>query len=138
MKSTETMLEWTAAYAVGVPQIDQEHQRLFAFANQMHRAMIEGQGKRMLEDLLAGLVDYTCYHFANEERLMERIRYPDYPEHRRQHDELRAGVRAMQARSASGEVTMTIEAMRFLMQWIKRHTTTSDRRIGEYTKATLP
>ena len=41
----------------------------------------------------------------------------------------------MQDRAASGEVTMTIEAMHFLMEWIKRHTIASDCRICDHMKA---
>jgi hemerythrin len=128
------MFQWTAANAVGVRQIDEEHQRLFALAESLHEAMLEGQGKAVLQDLLASLAAYTCYHFAHEERLMERIRYPDYRQHREQHEALRLRVRAIQDRISSGEMTMTIEVMQFFMEWLQRHTTTSDREIAGYMK----
>jgi hemerythrin-like metal-binding protein len=129
------MFQWSPAYAVGVPRIDVDHMRLFGLAEDMHRAMLEGKSKEILDGLLAQLVDYTCYHFAREERLMERVLYPGYLAHRREHDELRASVRAMRARAASGEITMTIEVMQFLVEWLKRHIVASDRRIGEYMEA---
>jgi methyl-accepting chemotaxis protein len=65
---------------------------------------------------------------------MERVSYPDRVPHRRQHEDLRCKVRAMQARSAAGEITMTIEAMLFLTEWIGLHTTSSDLAIGNYMK----
>ena len=40
----------------------------------------------------------------------------------------------MQDRAASGEITVTIEVMQFLMEWLKRHTTASDCRISTYMK----
>ena len=128
------IFQWTNEYAVGVRQIDEEHQRLFALAESLHQAMLEGLGKAILQDLLASLVAYTCYHFAHEEQLMERIRYPDYRQHREQHHELRQRVREIQGRFSSGEMTMTIEVMQFLMEWLRRHTTTSDRGIEGYLK----
>ena len=130
-----TMFHWTKDYAVGVRQIDQEHQRLFALAESLHQAMLAGQGKAILQDLLASLVDYTRYHFAHEEQLMQRIRYPDYPQHREQHEDLASKVRAIQDRFSSCEITITIEVMQFLMEWLKNHTTTSDRGIAGYMKA---
>jgi hemerythrin len=51
------MFQWTADYAVGVRQIDEEHQRLFVLAERMHQAMLEGKGKAIPEELLARLVD---------------------------------------------------------------------------------
>ena len=72
------MFEWSTDYAVGIRQVDEEHQQLFVLAERLHRAMLEGNGKAILVNLLARLVDYTCYHFAHEEQLMERIQYPGY------------------------------------------------------------
>ena len=126
----EATYQWTTAYAVGVPQVDDEHKQLFAFAESLHRAMLEGRGKAILLGLLAELVAYTGYHFAHEEQLMQRIGYPDYPQHREQHEDLRSRARAMQDRAASGKATMTIEVMQFLMEWLKRHIPTSDFRVA--------
>ena len=67
---------------------------------------------------------------------MECIGYPGLAEHWRQHEALRANVRALEARSQAGEITLTIEVTPFLMVWLKKHTTSSDRRIGEYFQAT--
>ena len=107
------LIQWTPDYAVGVRQIDEEHQRLFSLVDQMHRAMLEGKGKAILADLLVGLVEYTCDHFTHEERLMERIRYPEFRQHRQLHEDLRFRVRAIERRLASGEMTMTIESCSF-------------------------
>ncbi len=125
------MFQWTPDYAVGVPQIDQEHQRLFQMAEEMHQAMLEGKGEAILEDLLSRLVKYTIHHFAHEERLMERIGYPDYRQHQIEHAELCSKVRRMQDRSDL-ETIPPGEILRFLGDWLKYHTTTSDRRIGAY------
>ena len=76
--ATRPMFQWSTDYAVGIRQVDEEHQQLFVLAERLHRAMLEGNGKAILVDLLARLVDYTCYHFAHEEQLMERIGYPGY------------------------------------------------------------
>jgi hemerythrin len=127
--------EWSPDYTVGVRQIDGEHQQLFLLAQKMQEAMLTGEGKALLTDLLARLVEYTGFHFAHEEQLMERIHYPEFRKHRQQHEDLRAKVRAMQDRAASGEITMTIEVMQFFIAWLKRHTITSDRQIGAFMES---
>lgn len=133
--SATVLLGWIADYTVGVREIDDDHRRLFALAQTMHRAMLDGKSKAILEELLSHLLDYTSYHFTHEERLMARIGYPGLRQHQREHEHLRSKVRAMQDRAAFGEVTMTIEVMLFLMEWLKRHTAGSDRRIGEHLEA---
>jgi hemerythrin len=133
-EATDVMFRWTTDYAVGIRQIDEEHQRLFGFAESLHRAMLDGKGTAALAKLHGDLVNYTVYHFAHEEHLMERIGYPDYRQHLQEHENLRSRVRAIQDRLVSGEITMTIEVMQFLMAWLNRHITTSDYRIGSYIK----
>jgi hemerythrin len=128
----QPVFQWLPEYAIGVHQIDQEHQRLFAHADRMHQALLAGKGREILEALLAELIQYAGCHFAHEEQLMKRIGYPGYGEHRKEHEDLRARVAAMQERAAAGELTMTIEVMQFLMEWLKRHTIASDRRISSY------
>lgn len=68
-------------------------------------------------------------------RLMERTGYPGLRQHQREHDDLRSRVRAMRDCAASGEATVTVEVMLFLMEWLKRHAAASDRRIGKYLEA---
>jgi hemerythrin len=131
---TDTMFLWTIDYAVGIRKIDEEHLRLFGFAENLHKAMLEGKGTAALLNLHRDLVNYTSYHFAHEEQLMERIGYPAYRQHIQEHENLRSRVQAIQDRLASGEITMTIEVMQFLRAWLDRHITTSDYRIGRYMK----
>jgi hemerythrin-like metal-binding protein len=125
---------WLPEYAVGVPEIDREHQGLFALAERLHSAMRAGKGGEFLNPHLDELIEYTRDHFAHEETLMKRIGYPYYEDHCRQHEELRTKVREMGNRAAAGEISMTIEVMQFLLSWLRSHTTTSDRRIGTYMR----
>lgn len=135
---TNTMFHWIPDYAVGIPLIDDEHKGLFALAEEMHQAMLDGKGKDILESLLDNLVAYTGYHFAHEEQLMERTHYPRTAIHRRQHERLRSQTLVKRRRAAAGEATMTIEVMQFIMAWLKNHTMDSDRRIGVYLKSRAP
>jgi hemerythrin-like metal-binding protein len=127
-------LRWQADYAVGVQEIDSEHQVLFSLVGACHSAMLERKGRDALDSLLNELVDYTCTHFAHEELLMQRIGYPHYQDHLRQHTDLRHSVEAMRQRTDLSDSSMKIELMEFLMDWLKCHTTTSDRRIGTYMR----
>jgi hemerythrin-like metal-binding protein len=130
----EKQIRWLPDYAVGVQEIDREHQGLFSIAEEFRFAIRAEEGADVLENLLGKLLAYTDYHFAHEENLMEQIGYPYLADHCRQHQDLRSEALAMQERVAIGEPEMAMEAMRFLVDWLKRHTTTSDRRIGSYMR----
>jgi hemerythrin len=127
-------IRWSSDYAVGVQEIDQEHQSLFALAEKLQLASRADEGSKILERILDDLVDYTCYHFTHEEELMRRINYPHYQGHCRQHEDLNSKVREMTERAALSETAMTTKVLQFVVDWLKSHTTTSDRRTGTYMR----
>ncbi len=129
MAETRSLFQWTEAYSVDDPEIDRQHKKLFGYADDLHRAMLSGTGKQILERLLANLVAYTREHFSHEEQLMARIGYPDRDAHVREHVELTRQVTEFQQRFACGQVAMTVEISQFLSQWLKHHISTVDRRL---------
>jgi hemerythrin len=132
--SDKKLFRWLPDYSVGVPEIDHEHHGLFALAEKLHQAMRAGKGQEVLEDHIDDLLEYTSRHFTHEEELMEQIGYPHFQDHCREHEELRTRAAVMKQRVASGEISITVELMQFLMEWLKIHSTTSDRRIGTYMR----
>ena len=126
------ILEWSPEYSVHVAEIDREHQIWFDLVNRLHEAMLAGKGVELLRTLSREMLKHTFDHFAHEEELMAAVRYPGLPSHLQQHDALRRSARAFMQRYERGEVTITIELMLFLSEWVKLHVTTTDRQLGEY------
>lgn len=128
------MTRWRPEYATGVQELDAEHQGLFALFAKLHAAIHAGQGSDVVGPVLDELLDYTWYHFAREEALMTRIGYPHLSQHVIEHGNLRRQVDAMRALFAAGEDGLPMELLQLLSDWLKCHTTTSDRRIGAYIR----
>jgi hemerythrin len=97
--------------------------------------MLAGQGKEILERLLAELVQYAFYHFANEERVMASTSYPGLAAHTHAHNDLRRNVRAFADRFERGEIAITVELTLFRMAWLEQHFMTTDGLLGEYLNA---
>jgi hemerythrin len=127
------MTRWLPDYAIGVQEVDTEHQGLFSLAEKLHRGILSGD-REIVGPLLLDLVDYTCYHFAHEEQLMQRIGYPHYADHCQEHQNLRSRAFAMKESFDAGQAEMAIELLQFVTDWLKCHTTTTDRRIGSYMR----
>ena len=77
-------ITWKSDFEIGVPAIDEQHKRLFAMLDALHRP--DDQVK--LNDLLLSLGRYIEEHFAFEEALMRKHAYPRITEHLVQHHEL--------------------------------------------------
>jgi len=134
MKSM-SLFEWDESYSVGHSEIDAQHKRLFQLAEDMHAAMAAGKGKQMLSQTLANLINYTKSHFSSEERLMQKYGYPEYPQHKAEHDKLTAQVLAFQSDFNAGRAMFSIDLMHFLKNWLAHHIGKIDQKVASYIKA---
>lgn len=70
-----TWLVWSEdVYGTGVPEIDRQHQELFARVNSLNDACQKYRGTEEIGRLIGFLSTYVDEHFSCEERLMESRR----------------------------------------------------------------
>jgi hemerythrin len=117
---------WREEYSVHIPQIDSQHQQLIALINQLHAAMLEGNGNQALGGILDDLVRYTESHFVYEESMLRQRGYSGLAGHRAQHEDLTKQIRNLHAQFRSGKLLMTMQVMQFLKDWLANHILTRD------------
>jgi hemerythrin-like metal-binding protein len=115
------LLTWDNKYSVGVKSIDGQHSVLFGLINDLHAAMLKGQALRLTGPLLQKLVNYTQTHFAEEEEIMAAAKYPGLTVHQAKHRDLIKQVEKFAARFERGEVTLSLDLMNFLRDWLTNH-----------------
>jgi hemerythrin-like metal-binding protein len=98
-----------------------------ALINQLHRAMRRRPGTAVLASTLKELVQCTRKHFETEENLMEKNGYADLAAHRQLHAKLVDQVLDFQKRFDSGVVTVSMDLMTFLRDWLLDHIDKVDR-----------
>ena len=79
--SVADLMPWTSSFENGVSEFDKQHHRLVDLINELYKAMKTGRGNDVIGKVLDELVDYTGTHFAAEEKLMVKHKYPDYDSH---------------------------------------------------------
>jgi hemerythrin len=67
------------------------------------------------------LVDYTVQHFAFEESLLRQHGYSGLAAHQEVHKKLCAQVYDLRDKFRAGKITVTIETMHFLKNWLSSH-----------------
>lgn len=129
-------IQWTPKLAVGVAQIDEEHQELFARVNRLLDAMAQARAKDELQPLIGFLADYVTVHFGGEQRLMQQYRYPGAAEHLDQHAWFVTEFRALAAevQKAGPTALLTIKLNKLLCDWLREHVGSTDRTFGEFLK----
>lgn len=125
-------IDWSPALSTGVTEFDNQHKKLIGYANELHTAMAAGKGKDVLGKVLANLINYTATHFAAEEKLMVQHKYPDLAVQQQEHRALVDKVNALKRDFDSGKLTLSLEVMNFLKEWLAKHIQGSDKKYGPF------
>ncbi|HLO24563.1 MAG TPA: hemerythrin family protein [Geobacteraceae bacterium] len=127
---------WDESLSVGVVEIDDQHKQIFDNFNAFSIACREGHGAEKLNDLFWFLSSYVATHFANEERLMQRVGFPDYPSHYELHTTFISKVDELMGRFStegpSQDLVATVNEA--IKDWLLEHISVMDRTIGQFVK----
>jgi hemerythrin len=131
------MERWRPEMSVGVEEIDLQHQEIFRRAAEADEALGAGRSADETDALVEFLIGYCETHFAHEQRLMHRTRYPGLAEHVPQHAWFVREVRRAQQDLAAGapddEVALRLNEL--LLSWLVKHIGSHDRALAEWLRA---
>ncbi len=128
------LLEWNDKLSVTIRKFDDQHKKLVGMVNQLHDAMKVGKGREVLGEILQSLTRYTVTHFGDEERLMKLHNYPEYAEHKKEHDMLVLQVKEKLEAHRGGKNIITQNIMEFLKKWLTEHIQGCDKKYGPFLK----
>jgi hemerythrin len=126
------IMTWSEALSVNIKEIDDQHKKLVDLINQLHAAMLKGEGKIVVGPILSELTAYTVYHFKTEEGYMERFAYPNTQAHRLEHQRFVKKVGEFKAAYDAGSIGLSNEVMHFLADWLKDHILVTDKKFGPF------
>ncbi len=129
--STQTF-RWTEKYAVNVQALDNQHRTLFATTNELNDALSYGEGAAAVDPVLQKLVDYALSHFAAEEALMKKHRFPDLAKHRAEHEDFARKVTEFIEEYRAGRAGVPVELLLFLQSWLKQHILVTDKAYSSF------
>lgn len=130
-------MPWTPNLSVGVAQIDDQHKTWFEKAEKLFEAGKNNQAKEYIGELLGFLDSYTKKHFADEERYMQSISYPDFAQQKQAHTAFIAELTKLRSdfNSSGGNIAVIINANQMVVNWLTKHISNMDKKIGEYAKS---
>lgn len=128
---------WKDEYSVGVSRFDNHHKKLFNIANELHEMMKQGKGAEVIEPTLRELIDYTRYHLAEEEKVMEAIGYSDIANHKRAHKIFTDQLNEAMAEVDKGRtIFVVIKIAQTVIDWLINHIYVIDKKyLPEMTAA---
>lgn len=125
-------LAWDDSFSVHNSTIDSQHQKLFDYVNEFDAAVASGADTKTLLAVIEKVLDYTAYHFSEEEKLMEKGGYPEIERHKLLHKQLIEKAVSARDQIASGLDNAAIDTQNFLSFWLKSHIRGVDTRYTDY------
>ncbi len=81
---------WRPAMSVSNSFIDTEHKYLICLINTLELTLQMKDDFKATHNVLDQLMEYTREHFDHEEKLMLKVKYPQYMEHKIEHQDILA------------------------------------------------
>ena len=92
-----------------------------------------------IENVINELISYTGTHFADEEKLLNEINFPDLDEHKKLHSFFTHRIEQFRKDYSSGDLELSTHIMEFLWGWLLEHILMADKKYGEhFAKAPQP
>ena len=128
-------MKWKDSLSVGNVLIDNQHQELIRRYNDLLDACNQGKGKQEISKTLNFLGEYVKVHFNSEEEQMQKHNYPEYTDHKKQHDEFILQYNALKDEFEQGkQIIVIIRANKMLSDWLLNHIGITDRKLGGFLK----
>jgi hemerythrin len=136
MMQENAFVVWEDRYSVGIPAIDEQHKELLVLTNKLYDACREGEesARGYFKEVIRSAVEYVQFHFTSEERLMERINFPELATHKVQHTQFVKQVLEEVKNFEQGKTFVPNTFVRYLRDWILTHIAMSDIKYAEYIK----
>ncbi|MBI2235665.1 MAG: hemerythrin domain-containing protein [Magnetospirillum sp.] len=132
-------IDWRDEFLIGDPIVDAQHRSFFEDVGQLRLALLAAEPQAKFLEYCDAFTESARTHFAEEERLMDRIGFPRLREHRFEHALLLT--RVEEARREIAEAGCLLDCMmatRSLMVMLVEHLLHEDMRIKAFLSGKAP
>jgi len=128
------IVSWSDKYATGIELIDSQHHQLVDLTNELYRACLSGGDERLaaFKDAMSRMVEYVRFHFTAELKLLDAIKYPDYNNHKKMHNDLVEEILAASKTYDDGKKFVPNKFVRTLRDWVFGHIAVYDKIYAAY------
>lgn len=126
---------WDNAWNIGHVEIDEQHRKWVDLFNNLESAFLSStlpDLNKVQKATLTAVIDYTSYHFANEEKLMSESSYPEAASHWRLHKAFKNDIYEKFESVRDGRLLLTSEILSVMRNWLLNHIQVEDRKFGLY------
>ncbi len=121
------LVGWNDSFKIGISWVDDQHKVLFGLINNLYTTYGKSKSKSQLKHVLDELLDYTIYHFGNEEEVFKQINYEGTEKHLVQHKRFIDQIKSFREEFNAGDVSVALDVVHFLQDWLVTHIQRTDK-----------
>lgn len=122
-------LQWRDEFSVGIAEIDHEHRELIELINGLQKNLRARDDVDKILESLGEIYAQIAAHFALEERMMRKTRYPAYAEHKEDHETLMDDLRDIMDGVEDDGILDETQLTDDLDRWFSDHFRTHDAKL---------
>ncbi len=134
-KTTMKIMEWDETLVTGNADVDHHHRLTIDEINTFYGKMAFGEGGEGAIALSRKLRESMRKHFAEEEQLMERCRFPKIAHHRKAHQDFLGAFAKHQHAVERNDADAVTGLFEFVASWFKTHIFEEDREITRHLRS---
>ena len=130
----EGIILWQNSFSVGIKLIDEQHMELVNLTNKLFASCLMDQklSKKVFMDTIHEVVEYVSYHFGTEEKIMQRVNYPGFAEHKNEHRVFVQEVFIKAEDFKANKPFAPLTFVYFLKDWVLQHIAVCDKKMGDH------
>jgi len=128
------LIEWSADLSVGNAELDAEHRQWIVLLNDFYMGLKNNSPSGMVHEHIHRLIDYTKFHFANEEKYMKVLRYPDFDGHKEKHELYLDKLTEYDEKLKAGKLVLTLDVTNYLKSWLVNHIKGADKQYAIFAE----
>ena len=131
-----TLVQWDKGLATGIDWQDMQHQQLLDRLYQLYYALLSGEVRNELNQVVSFLEDYAEKHLSMEEEAMWKYSFEETEPHLKQHKLFRQHLNDVKDHlvesAGTSNITAAANLCMELNNWFIRHIGSFDQRLGAF------
>jgi hemerythrin len=134
MEELMGFLVWDAKFEFGIQEIDEQHKKWLSILNNFYDHLYDSNMENVLLDLVNEALNYTHFHFREEEKFLAKINYPHLQEQKQKHSEIAEMLSSFKNNIIGKKMVVSITITNELKKWFKEHILIEDMKYAEFYK----
>ena len=132
-----SFVQWEDKYSVHIKSIDEQHKKLISLANDLYYACTQDKdtANEEFKKVIKEAVDYVKVHFVFEEELLKKYDYPEFKQHKMEHEEFIKKILEDVKNYETGKNFIPNKFARFLREWTLEHIAITDKKYEKFLKS---